>query len=148
MKRIVRTSLPLAFFCVAAMPLRLSAQSACLPSDSRSASLVAGLQNISDTNSVADTVVRRKLGIPAVPATQIYLVSDTTTCSRARQALDSLVHATNPSAPALSFPSIYVFAVGAAIAVDLPANPNAPGRPVMLFDGTTWRFLGAVLLGG
>lgn len=149
MNRIVNVSLRVVFLSLVAYPLRATAQSPCLPADSHTASLVGDFQVLVDTNTVADTGVRRTLGISAAPATSVYVVSDSVTCALARQALDSLIHAEAPSAPGLAhIPAIYVIAVGAAVAVDLPVNPNAQGRPVLFFNRTTWKFLGAVLLGG
>jgi hypothetical protein len=47
-----------------------------------------------------DLLTRASLMLPIVAPSQIVLVTDSTVCARAIQVLDSIIHVTNPDAPA------------------------------------------------
>lgn len=118
---------------------------ACHASDARGQSMVLGLQRIADTAETSNVLVRSKIHTPAVPATQVALVTDDSVCARARQALDSLIHATNPNAAnPLPARPLYVIRVGTVTAINDPSGSAGEYSPIAFFD-PLWAFLGVVL---
>jgi hypothetical protein len=116
----------------------------CHAADSNSASMLHDLQQMADTGNTEYPVVRAKLHIPVVPAAQVVLVSDDSTCTRARQALDSLIHATNPNAAnPLPARPLYVIKVGSVTAVNDPNGRAGEYTPIDFFD-PQWSFLGTI----
>lgn len=129
---------------VAAVPSLTMAQS-CKAADSQSASMLIGLRQTADTADTESVVLRSKLQIHAVPAAQVTLVSDDSTCARARQALDSVIHATNPNAlNPLPARALYVMRVGSVTAVRDPAARAGEYSPIEFFD-SRWSSLGTML---
>lgn len=130
--------------CLLAMGRPIQAQS-CHPSDSSSASMLEDLQQMADTGNAEFRAFRAKLHIPAVPAVQVALVSDDSMCVRARQALDSLIHATNPNAAnPLPVRTLYVIRIGNVTAVNDPNSRAGEYSPIDFFD-LQWSFLGTML---
>lgn len=130
--------------CLLAVALPVQGQS-CHTSDTESASLLFDLQQMADTGGTEYTVLRAALHVPAVPAAQVVLVSDDSTCARARQALDSLIHATNPNAAnPLPVRALYVIKVGSVTAVNDPNSHAGEYSPIAFFDAQ-WTFLGNTL---
>jgi len=67
------------------------------------------------------------LGLPSLAASQVTLVTDEGFCLRALQVQDSLVHATNASAPAvIPARGLYVIRLGTFMAVADP-GPRIEG---------------------
>lgn len=129
---------------LAAVGRPILAQS-CHASDSQSASMLLDLQQVADTGGTEYTALRSKLHIPAVPATQVALVSDDSACTRARQALDSLIHATNPDAASpLPQRALYVIRIGSVTAVNDPNGRAGEYSPIVFFN-PQWSFLGNML---
>ena len=117
----------------------------CHASDSQSASMLLDLQQVADTGGTEYTTLRSKLHIPAVPAAQVVLVSDDSTCTRARQALDSLIHATNPNAATpLPERALYVIKIGSITAINDPNGRAGEYSPIVFFN-PQWSFLGNML---
>lgn len=85
--------------------------SRCAPADKVGNHLVGMIQSLM---TPADSTTRNRLGLPLVAPSIVALVSDTTVCARARQAMDSLAHATNPQdpEPASSTAPLYVVSIG------------------------------------
>lgn len=118
-----------------------TSHSACMPADVHGRSMVASMRALVDTNDVRYRDLRARWRIPAAAPTQVYLGTDERVCRRARQALDSLIRATNPRAPGLKqFPSVYVVRAGNVLDVDTPGTYS-----VNIFDATTWKFIGALV---
>lgn len=117
----------------------------CKSADSETASMLADLQHIADTTDASHARLRAKLKMPATNAAQITLVADDSTCARARQALDSLIHATNMSAPnPLPVRPLYVIRVGSVTAVRDPNGKAGEYSPIFIFD-PFWSFSGSIL---
>ena len=49
--------------------------------------------------SIADTIVRTRLGLPKVPAAQVVVSTDPTLCNLAGLAIDSVAHSQHPDKP-------------------------------------------------
>jgi hypothetical protein len=83
------------------------------------------------------------LHVPFLTASEVTLVTDETSCVRARHALDSLVHATNPHAPSeLPARALYVVKLGTYNAlVDLTTRVEGDYM-LDLFD-PSWAYLGS-----
>ena len=86
--------------------------------------------------------LRTRFGLSLVSRTQIVLVSDSATCARAGQALDSLVRAWTPNQPhpAANSNSLYVVQVGSYFAV-VDENDRPPEQPpFMFYFSPLWEF--------
>lgn len=140
----VRRRIILAGVALVAMSQTAAAQS-CKASDSHSASMLIGLRNLADAADTSNVLLRSKLRTPAVPAAEVVLVVDESGCARAREALDSLIHALNPSAPnPLPVRALYVIRVGNVTAVRDPNGRAGEYSPVEFFS-PQWLFLGTML---
>lgn len=107
--------------------------------------MLLDLQQVADTGNTEYTVLRSKLHAPATPAAQVVLVSDDSACARARQALDSLIHATNPNAAnPLPQRALYVIKIGSITAVNDPNGRAGEYSPIVFFN-PQWSFLGNML---
>jgi hypothetical protein len=84
------------------------------------------------------------LHLPSLAASQVTLVTDEAACTRARQAQDSLVHATNPSSPGvIPMRALYVVKFGTYNALVDP-GPRTEGNVMLgLFD-PNWTYLGSI----
>lgn len=117
-------------------------QSACMPPDEWSKGIVMSMRAMVDTNDTRLPVLRARYRIPAAPREQVYVVTDDRTCRRAREALDSLIHAESPTAPGLRrIPSVYVVRAGSIVDVETPRSSASN-----IFDAKTWRFLFALVV--
>lgn len=96
---------------------------------------------IRDVNaSVADTSVRRVLGLPNVPAAQVVLATDAAFCNRAGLAVDSVAHAQHPDRPQppQGTGSYYVIKIGTSTGV-ANINPHSTNGYLALFIfGPLW----------
>jgi hypothetical protein len=138
----VQTMFAVACLLIAGRPA--FAQS-CHAADSESASMLIDIRKIADTADASAVLMRSKLHTPAVSAAQVILVTSDSVCVRARQALDSLIHASNPNAAnPLPARALYVIRVGSVTAVR-DANARAGEySPIEFFD-PQWSFLGTML---
>ena len=97
---------------------------------------------IRDVNaSVADTSVRRVLGLPNVPPAQVVLATDAAFCNRAGLALDSVAHAQHPDRPQppQGTGSYYVIKIGTYTGV-ANINPNSTNGYLAFFIfGPLWE---------
>lgn len=119
-----------------------TSRSACMPADAESAGMVAEMRRIVDTTDLDYASIRKRWKVPAAPTSDVHLVTDERMCRHARQALDSLIHATDPKARGLRrIPSVYVIRAGHLIDVETPGSSASN-----LFDATTWKFLGALVV--
>jgi len=142
--RQLRGRVILVALAAAAVP-RLAISQSCKTADSQSASMLIGLRKLADTTGTEYIVLRSKLQTAAVSAAQVTLVSDDSTCARARQALDSLIHANNPNAlNPLPPRALYVMRVGSVTAVRDPAGRAGEYSPILFLD-YRWSFLGTML---
>ncbi len=117
----------------------------CRAADSVSASITRDVKQVADTGSAEYAGLRSKLHLPAVPATQVRLVADDSRCKRAREALDSLIHATNPEAAVpLSPRALYVIQMGRVMAVNDPSSRAGEYSPIVFFN-SEWSYLGQML---
>jgi len=120
---------------------KLDAQS-CLGPDTASVRIIATTQGIvTGTTKAAQT--RAMLHLPNLTASEVTLVNDEASCVRARQALDSLVHATNPSAPSvLPARALYVVKFGTYNALVDPTARTEGDYSLDLF-APNWAYLGS-----
>jgi hypothetical protein len=129
-------------FAALVLPARnLHAQS-CMAADTATVPLIATIQGIvTGTTKAAQT--RAMLHLPTLTASEVTLVTDEASCVRARQALDSLVHATNPNAPSiLPARALYVVKFGTYNALVDPTVRTEGDFSLDLFD-PNWAYLGS-----
>lgn len=128
-----------------ALSARAGHAQSCKPADSRTASMLADFRRIADTTDASQIPLRTKLKLPAVPAAQIFVVRDESTCARAQQAVDSLIHSTNPNSPhPMPARALYVIRIGDVTAVNDPNGKAGEYAPLDLFD-PAWVFLHTML---
>jgi hypothetical protein len=97
------------------------------------------------SGSTQDEKGRIMLRLPLVTPSQIVLVTDSTVCARALQAVDSVVKATNPKAPAvMPARSVYVITIGTYTAVADRIKLSS-GYMDMIFFDPNWAFLSSLL---
>src|SRR3954464_15233001 len=85
----------MSFLCITSAQ-GLAQTATCEPSDGYSSHVIASLTNLMSTSNDTE---RTTIGLPKVSTDSVVLVADSSTCSLARLALDSLGHAWNPAAP-------------------------------------------------
>lgn len=126
-----------------ALPSRkLDAQS-CLGPDTASVRIIATIRGIV-TGGPKAAQSRAMLHLPKLAASDVILVTDEASCVRARQAQDSLVHATNPDAPrVLPARAMYVVKFGTYNALVDPTNRMQGDFVLDLFD-PGWTHLGSM----
>lgn len=113
---------------------------ACRPADARSDRMISTLDRLMNGNK-KDTLTRISLLLPIVPPSQIVVVTDSAVCARAIQVLDSIIHITNPDAPANIPPRpLYVINIGSFIAISDP-NDQSDGHMAIDFFDATWKWL-------
>jgi hypothetical protein len=123
-----------------AVPVTYSSAQSCRPSDARSDRMI-GTFNRLMTGNDKDNKTRISLQLPSVTTSQILIVTDSAVCARALQALDSVVHVTNPYAPAnIQARPLYVIRIGSFIAVSDP-NDRSDGRMIINFFDAAWTWL-------
>lgn len=106
--------------CVCGFATAARAQGySCHVSDAHSTKMIKDLNA-----SIADTSVRRVLGLPNVPPAQVVLATDAAFCNRAGLAVDSVAHAQHPDRPKppQGTGSYYVIKIGTSTGV---ANMNS-----------------------
>jgi hypothetical protein len=88
---------------------------------------------------------RTKYSLPLVDSTQITLVSDSTVCARAGQALDSLARVWEPTAPGpASTAPLYVFKIGTMSYALVDAEYiDDDDFEAILFFGSDWSYKGS-----
>jgi hypothetical protein len=107
--------------------------------------MLSDFKHLADTTDTASTAARAKFEIPAVDSSQVTLVASDSICTRARQALDSLIHATSPNAlNPLPIRSLYVIRIGTVTAVRDPGSLAKEYSPVDFFD-EHWAFLSTMM---
>jgi hypothetical protein len=112
----------------------------CRPADARSDRMIETLNRLMN-GSKKDSLTRASLMLPIVTPSQIVLITDSTVCARAIQVLDSIIHVTNPVAPANIPPRpLYVISIGSFIAISDP-NDQSDGRMAIDFFDATWKWL-------
>ncbi len=112
-------------------------QATCHAADDNSAAVIYQISLMMDSSHAQ---ARSEFGVPLVQPSDIALVSDSATCARAGQAVDSLLHAWNPTAtiPPWSTP-LYVFKIGTSYAAMDRSTPNQSAYWVLFFT-STWAF--------
>lgn len=139
----MKNMLLLVSVAIATLPAHdLRAQS-CIAPDTASARIIATIQRIvTGTTKAAQS--RAVLHIPSLTASQVTLVTDEVSCARARQAQDSLVHATNPNAPSsLPARALYVVKLGTYNALVDP-GARTEGDAMLGFFDPNWAYLGSI----
>lgn len=122
------------------VPITNGSAQSCRPADARSARMIGTLTQLM-TGSTDDNKTRISLRLPSVTASQIVLVTDSAVCARALQVLDSVVHVTNPDAPAnIPARTLYVISIGSYIAVSDPGD-RSNGRMIINFFDAAWTWL-------
>ena len=126
-----------------ALPAReLQAQS-CMAADTSSVRIIATIRRlVTGTTGAAQS--RAMLHLPSLAASQVTLVTDEASCLRARQAQDSLVHATNPRSPSvIPARALYVVKLGTYNALVDP-GPRTEGNVMLGFFDPSWVYLGSI----
>jgi hypothetical protein len=139
----MRSMLLLLSLATLALPTRkLDAQS-CLGPDTASVRIIATIRGIV-TGGTKAAQSRAMLHLPKLTPSEVTLVTDEASCVRARQAQDSLVHATNPDAPSvLPKRALYVVKFGAFNALVDPTVRTEGDFTLDLFD-SIWAYLGSI----
>jgi hypothetical protein len=116
-----------------------SAQSRCRPADTNSAHFV----RIFNLMMMPEhSISRTSNHLPLVKSSQISLVTDSTVCSRAGQAMDSLGYARDGVTRPPSTIPLFVFQIGTSHAVVDLLSPNDNDADLIYFFGPSWRFGG------
>jgi hypothetical protein len=103
--------------------------------------MIADIRHLADTTNTSKVAVRARLKLPATDTSQIVLVTNDSICTRARQVVDSLIHADNPSAPnPLPSRAFYVIRIGSVFAVRDPGSHMGEYSPIDFFD-EHWTWL-------
>lgn len=115
----------------------------CFASDTSSVRIVARLQRLVTGTSSGTVKSRAMFHLPSFNASDVTLVTDDSSCVRARQAEDSVIHATNPRAP-VSIPArpLYVVKVGTYNAVADLAQ-RVEGNVMLTLYDPNWAYLGS-----
>lgn len=102
----------------------------CKTSDATSARVATEVRRIATTNNA----IRDSLHMPLVTPAQVLLVSDTTICTRVRQALDSMIVTTTDDPINLGPRAIYTIQVGSFFAAVNPGSEMGEFMPVFFFN--------------
>ena len=104
------------------------------PADSQALTLKQDIGRLSSATGVDNQIVRDSLRVPFVPANQVTLVSQETTCKKANTAFQSFFANTGNR----TFSGqVYVLQVGTVYAVIDPAyrhDPASPVGPILFLD--------------
>jgi hypothetical protein len=116
-----------------------TAQSRCRAADANSAHFlrVIGLMMMPE-----HSISRTSNHLPLVNPSEITLVADSTVCSRAGQAMDSLGHARDGITRPPSTIPLFVFQIGTSHAVVDLLSPNDNDADLIYFFGPSWNFSG------
>jgi hypothetical protein len=128
-----------AFVVLILVPGHGSAQSRCRAADTNSAHF---LRVINMMMSPEHSASRTGNSLPVVTSAQITLVADSTVCSRAGQAMDSLSHARDGVTRPPSTIPLFVFQIGTSHAVVDLLSPNDNDADLIYFFGSSWNFTG------
>jgi len=121
------------------VPCHGSAQSRCRPADTNSDHFV----RIFNLMMLPEhTATRTRKSLPLVTSAQITVVTDSTVCSRAGQAMDSLGYARDGVTRPPSTIPLYVFQIGASYAVVDLLSPNDNDADLIYFFGPSWNSTG------
>jgi hypothetical protein len=136
------TSVNVAFLLLVASSKAATGQvSPCLPNDSGATTLVRYVTRIVSSTDSAVAALRASLGLNNVNASQVTVITSGTTCTQARQAVDSLANTPNSSR------RMYVVKAGSKrFFVRDPYATAGEWTPALLFDNK-WAFIKS-LLGG
>ena len=116
-----------------------SAQSRCRAADTNSAHFV----RIFNLMMMPEhSISRTSNHLPLVKSSQITLVTESTVCSRAGQAMDSLGHARDGVTRPPSTIPLFVFQIGTSYAVVDLLSPNDNDADLIYFFGPSWNFSG------
>lgn len=112
-------------------------QATCHAADDHSAAVIHAITRMMDSDQAQ---ARSDFGVSLVPLSQITLVSDSATCARAGEAVDSVLHVWNPTAtiPPWQIP-LYVFKIGTSYAAMDRSTPNQDAYWIMFFT-SAWAF--------
>jgi hypothetical protein len=125
-----------------ALPSRKLDGQSCLGPDTASVRIIATIRGLV-TGGPKAAQSRAMLHLPKLTASEVTLVTDEASCVRARQAQDSLVHATNPAARrVLPARAMYVVKFGTFNALVDPTNRMEGDSVLDLFD-PNWAYLGS-----
>ena len=138
----MRNALLLLSLVMLSLPTRKLHAQSCLGPDTASVRIIATIRGIV-TGGTKAAQSRAMLHLPKLDASEVTLVTDEASCVRARQALDSLVHATNPNAPSvLPVRALYVVKFGTYNALVDPTVRTEGDFSLDLFD-PNWAYLGS-----
>jgi hypothetical protein len=130
----------LAGLFVAVHGVQVGAQSkTCHAADDESANVIRAVNALMKPESEP---LRTRFGVPFVSPSQIALVTDSTICARAGQALDSLAGSwapNQPQPPANSNP-LYVVQVGSYFAVVDENGPPPDQSQFIFYFSPLWEF--------
>jgi hypothetical protein len=118
---------------------RGQAQNRCRAAGWESAQFKGSLTRMMDSDQ-AD--VRAHFALPLVTPAQITLVSDSTVCARAGQAMDAYSRTVDPTPRGPSTIQLYVFQVGSSFAVVDTLTPNDADADFIYFFDASWNFTG------
>jgi hypothetical protein len=139
----MRNVLLLLSLATLALPTRTLHAQSCLGPDTASVRIIATIRGIVTGGGPKAAQSRAMLHLPKLTASEVTLVTDEASCVRARQALDSLVHATNPNAPSvLPGRALYVVKFGTYNGLVDPTVRTEGDFSLDLFD-PNWAYLGS-----
>jgi hypothetical protein len=134
---LVRTFTAVVFVFLLSGPV--SPQSRCRAADANSQHFlrVIGMMMMPE-----HSISRTSNHLPLVKSSQITLVTDSTVCSRAGKAMDSLGHARDGITRPPSTIPLFVFQIGTSHAVVDLLSPNDNDADLIYFFGPSWNFSG------
>jgi hypothetical protein len=116
-----------------------SAQSRCRGADTDSDHFIRVINLMMGPNW---TEYRTSFRLPLVTSAQVTLVSDSTVCARAGQAMDAHALTVDPAPRPRSTIPLFVFQIGTSYAVVNLLSPNETDADFIYFFGPSWNFTG------
>jgi hypothetical protein len=116
-----------------------SAQSTCRAADGESARFLGVLTRMMQADEAG---LRTSMSVSLVDTSQIVLVTNSTVCVQAGQALDSLAYAINPVTHSPASIPLFVFQIGTSYAIVDLLSPNANDAEFIHFFSSSWQYTG------
>jgi len=137
MRYLARSATGLAFLFLGSQPA--SAQTRCRAADTNSAHFLRVINMMMSPEHAAS---RTAYSLPLVASAQIALVSDSTVCARAGQAMDAFARTVDSTSRPPSTLPLFVFQIGTSYAVVDLLSPNDEDADFIYFFGSSWNFTG------
>ena len=125
---------------VGGAPTVAAQTSKCMPADSNSDNVIGVMQNVVTRTDAGSVRLRQRLGLAQLPASQVTLVANATTCTKAAQAVDQRSGTPNPNR------KVYVVKVGMMYVVVDGTYFSTPGDKVLDIVTSTFAYKSSMRL--